>query len=623
METTAASPWLNAWYDPLAGVKTTTQCVQMADLSADGDSKLLICDSSKKLKVYRGTALAMETDLLDYPVAAAVTYAEIATPRIPSISVAAGSYVFIYRQLRPYRKWTCPPMEISPAETEVWTDLKMDLVDIPGAIQRLIAARDSGVVLTARSADLIGMDDESEAGVAKRTSFVNDMNVVVPYVQQTLITCMDVLKKDSDDSDAISLLVVGTESGIVYILPQDPSNSNYLCKVALPTSAPVSFSITGLFDVDWRILVACRDGKMYTIKSGDVRGTAVLTGSAFDAGCQITAVAKQDKFLWVSTMDKLLSCYSFKGKRTAAIVLNEDVVELTSICIRRAKTSHLLLVALASGEIRMYKELKLFHSFTVEKPVQAMKFGAYGREDNSLVIVHGKGSLTFKILKRLVDLESGAGSALGAPKEQEVPLSIPKKTKLYVEQTQRERELASDIHRSFQKDLCRLRLETARAYVKTLTDGHLMGITTMGSADVRIQVQVQGLGPKFVLRVTLQATGTHPVLQTRLIFSYNTDYYIMGHCPESQQSIAVPILLPGPKHVIETQILNTDAQGRAGQVVVMLTHGLLSTGGANVVSAGVASTGSGAPMAGAAAGGSFVPILFATVRMPVSELLDA
>ena len=70
------SPWLNAWYDPLAGIKTTTECVCMADLSADGDSRLLIC-SGKKLKVYRGTALAMETDLLDYPVALGTTYTEI------------------------------------------------------------------------------------------------------------------------------------------------------------------------------------------------------------------------------------------------------------------------------------------------------------------------------------------------------------------------------------------------------------------------------------------------------------------------------------------------------------------------------------------------------------------
>jgi Bardet-Biedl syndrome 1 protein len=62
-------------------------------------------------------------------------------------------------------------------------------------------------------------------------------------------------------------------------------------------------------------------------------------------------------------------------------------------------------------------------------------------------------------------------SAAGPPPEQDVPLPVPKKTKVYVDQTQRERDQAPQIHRTFQRDLCKLRLETARAYVKTLTDG--------------------------------------------------------------------------------------------------------------------------------------------------------
>ena len=57
--------------------------------------------------------------------------------------------------------------------------------------------------------------------------------------------------------------------------------------------------------------------------------------------------------------------------------------------------------------------------------------------------------------------------------DQDIPLNVPKKTKLYVEQTQREREQAIDMHRIFQRDLCKLRLSTARAYVKVLTDGQV------------------------------------------------------------------------------------------------------------------------------------------------------
>lgn len=611
MDKDNSNPWLDAWFDPLSMLKTTTHCVRLgADLSADGDNKLIVCDQSKKLKVYRGTALTMETDLLDFPVAQCITYTELASPRIPSVAVAAGSHVFVYRQLRPYRKWSCPPVEISTAETEVWSDLKVELVDIPTAMQRLASARDSGVRLSSRSVDLLAM--ESEDFVNERLEYVNVMKAA-PFVQQTLITCMDVIKKDSEDADAITLLVVGTESGMVYILPQDPSNSTFLCKVELPSgSIPVLLCVSGMFDVDWRIMVATRDGKMHVIKCGDVRGTAVLTGNVIDAGCAIVAMTRQDKFTWVATMDKLLSCYSAKGKRTRTIVVNEDISDLACVSVKRAKTNFLLLVALATGEIRLYKESKIFHSFTVEKPIMAMRFGAYGREANSLVIVHGKGALTFKFLKRMADLDGGTVSS--TPAEQDIPLAIPKKTKLYVEQTHRERELGGEIHRAFQKDLCRLRLETARAYVKTLTDGRMLGSSSLNSSNVRIQVEVQGLGPKFLLSVTLQATGSSPLLQSKLIFSYNSEYYVMGHTSNSKHCINVPVLLPGPKHKFETEILNTDPQGRAGQVIVMLTHGLLSNVGEDVMSIPLGQ--SKVPPS------SFVPILFANVKMPVSELLD-
>ena len=43
-------------------------------------------------------------------------------------------------------------------------------------------------------------------------------------------------------------------------------------------------------------------------------------------------------------------------------------------------------------------------------------------------------------------------------------LNIPKKTKLFVDQALRERESAVEMHRTFQKDLFKLRLTTARAF---------------------------------------------------------------------------------------------------------------------------------------------------------------
>jgi Bardet-Biedl syndrome 1 protein len=77
------------------------------------------------------------------------------------------------------------------------------------------------------------------------------------------------------------------------------------------------------------------------------------------------------------------------------------------------------------------------------------------------------------VLPRSANLEAGSAAASGPPPEQDVPLPIPKKTKLYLEQAQREREGAINMHRVFQRELCKLRLSTARSLVKVLSDGQV------------------------------------------------------------------------------------------------------------------------------------------------------
>ena len=68
-----------------------------------------------------------------------------------------------------------------------------------------------------------------------------------------------------------------------------------------------------------------------------------------------------------------------------------------------------------------------------------MKFGRFGREDGTLVLVMQGGALAVKILKRTVTFESKDPNP-GPPKAQMVKLNIPKKTKVFVDQTVRERE---------------------------------------------------------------------------------------------------------------------------------------------------------------------------------------
>jgi len=112
-----------------------------------------------------------------------------------------------------------------------------------------------------------------------------------------------------------------------------------------------------------------------------------------------------------------------------------------------------------------------------------------------------------------------------------------------------------------------------------------------------MSVLVAGLGPKFVMKLTLQNTGTVPVVNSRLLFSFDDEMYCMGYTNSSNatQCILVPMLIPGPKLTFEAEVLNIDPLGRAGRILVLMQGD----------------------------GSSAVPILSASVLMPTSEMFDA
>uniref|UniRef100_A0A3Q4FZR3 Bardet-Biedl syndrome 1 N-terminal domain-containing protein n=1 Tax=Neolamprologus brichardi TaxID=32507 RepID=A0A3Q4FZR3_NEOBR len=116
-----AGKWLDAHYDPVAGIYTFSSCVDLADLSGDGENRLVVGDlgsgsSGMKLKVYRGTALMSESTLLDLPAGLVAFFMDLHEPRIPAVAVASGPCIYVYKNLRPYFKFTLPGLEINTLE---------------------------------------------------------------------------------------------------------------------------------------------------------------------------------------------------------------------------------------------------------------------------------------------------------------------------------------------------------------------------------------------------------------------------------------------------------------------------------------------------------------------------
>jgi Bardet-Biedl syndrome 1 protein len=78
--------------------------------------------------------------------------------------------------------------------------------------------------------------------------------------------------------------------------------------------------------------------------------------------------------------------------------------------------------------------------------VRAMRFGRFSREDNALALAMRSGAVVVKMLQRSANVGDEAGGAAvgGPPPEQDVPLPLPQKTQLYVDQTEREKEQVSE-----------------------------------------------------------------------------------------------------------------------------------------------------------------------------------
>eukprot|EP00026_Physarum_polycephalum_P004109 Phypoly_transcript_04126.p1 GENE.Phypoly_transcript_04126~~Phypoly_transcript_04126.p1 ORF type:complete len:331 (+),score=40.13 Phypoly_transcript_04126:151-1143(+) len=292
--------WLNAWRDPVATLKAYSSHIELADLHSDGDYKLVVADLDKKLKIFKGTSLVLEHALLEIPVAVCCYYMDLSMPPAPVIAVAAGSHIYIYRSLKPFYKFTLPSPFVEAQEQAVWDDIRTGRIEPARAKEVLKSFKDKGSSLSTRSHDLLAVYEPTVMEEFVQT-YKN-----LPLVQQTVITCMTTVKKSRDEVTGISCLVVGTENGQVIIL--DPTAGSILKKIFLK-SAPAFIVSHGIYDVEYRLTIACRNGILYNVKNGD------LSSSTIELEVQPVGLVRIDKHIVVGCMDNSVHAYQLREKK--------------------------------------------------------------------------------------------------------------------------------------------------------------------------------------------------------------------------------------------------------------------------------------------------------------------
>jgi Bardet-Biedl syndrome 1 protein len=378
----------------------------------------------------------------------------------------------------------------------------------------------------------------------------------LPLRKQSVVTCMTVMYKSYNDENSSSCLVIGSENRDVYIL--DPAAFTFLSRVELP-AVPVFLSVDGLYDVDYSINAACRDGCVYTVKKDFPQGMPSFP--CISLSSQAVGLINDNKNVIVGTMNQILACYTTGGKLLWSVTLPHNITAMERVDYKM-RNFKAVIVALANGDVRIYKEKYLINSFRMDDPVVGMKFGQFGREDGSLILIGQTGSLTVKILKRTAILEVKE-SRTGPLQSQISKLNIPKKTKIFVDQTVRERENAIFMHQTFQHQLLQLKLDTAKSYIQAVSSS-LAPVTTSNDANITLSAQVQGIGPVFKMTVILHNTS----LSKSLI-----DHYLVLKCDESLYTITnkyikLPLIVPGLSYLFSTLVECLNDLGRTDSIEV-------------------------------------------------------
>ncbi|CAF3669384.1 unnamed protein product [Rotaria sordida] len=530
------SKWLPAHADFVAGINTVETCMELVDLFAEGSVNLVIADFGNillmpklqtKLKVFKGFSLLKENNLTDLPCAVVACYMDTLQPRIPALAVASGSAVFLFKSLRPYYKFVLPQLDIAQVEKDVWLKAREGNIDIQAMHDVLNDLHRAGTTtLTHRSYMFLQISNNNEAH-----QFVEHYKNI-ELKQQSCITCMKKLNKNSADEDALNCLVIGTEDQHIYIIESEAFT--ILATMNCPAT-PSFLDVSGVYDVEFRILATCRNGYIYLFRRGSPQPRNAIYLNSIAVG-----IERFGKNIIVGCMDSSLHCYTTKGKRYWRHILPAQITAMCQIDYR-PKGFQAVAVALANNEIHLYKDKFLVDVIQIEENVYAMKFGRLGREDATLVMITKNGGLVIKILKRTAVFEEN-DVLHGPPKEQQVKIDVPKRTKLYVDQTLREKEQAENMYRIFQQDLIRLKLLTGKEFLKSVQAG-LNPVAKTKTETIRINAEVHGLGPRFKLTVKLQNTSSIsllPIIDLFLSFTYDENIYNLN-----PNYVEIPILING------------------------------------------------------------------------------
>jgi Bardet-Biedl syndrome 1 protein len=111
-----------------------------------------------------------------------------------------------------------------------------------------------------------------------------------------------------------------------------------------------------------------------------------------------------DKTILVAGMDNTIQSFYLKGKKNFSVQMPSEILALQRMDTNRAERAQNILIALKSGEIRIYNGKNIIDKLQTDDICCGMIFGVFGREEGCLVVNMKGGGLQAKILQRQAKL---------------------------------------------------------------------------------------------------------------------------------------------------------------------------------------------------------------------------
>lgn len=246
------------------------------------------------------------------------------------------------------------------------------------------------IELSTRSLELLALTDFSSKQV-----FIEERKNL-PIVITNYIVCMSLVRKEALETEtSISQIVVGTETGFIYII--DQSGSKIIYKAKIPT-IPYTIVTSGCFDIEYFLYIAGRDNIIHIIRNGE------LIDLRIDVPSKIFGMVKTSKSLVVGCNDSCIHAYSMQGTKLYSIKFPANLTCMEALEIRTYPIFSGFMVGLKNGEFRIYSERTLTFVYKFTESIFCMKSGNYGNLGKCFVFISESGAFIIKKLKS-VNLE--------------------------------------------------------------------------------------------------------------------------------------------------------------------------------------------------------------------------